>query len=472
MHVGSLEERIQHRLKKVVLDASKGKAKMNPQEESNYSSGDASCESEGNDVKVLRGKTQKLTNNDKRKRSTEKAVSDSPPMETPTKKINKHVGMEPRRLTKRLQLTCRHPPMKRSPKQKTPRSATLKKKKIPASMGALGKLKYVTDNLRDLADLNVDDLKKICKEEDVQYGGKKMQTILAITEKRTNEAYESDEIEEPENDEEDRGARDEKNIGEEVVEGDVFLRSLGGMRQMVFGLRRMDDVSMIVLDKKDPFPADMTGLEERIQHRLKKVVLDASKDKAKMDPQEESNYSSGDASCEYEGSDVEVLRGKTQKQTINEKRKRSTEKAVGDSPPMDTPTKKINKHAGMEPRRLTERLQLTCRHPPMKRSPKQKTPRSATLKKKKIPASMGALGKLKYVTGDLADFNVDDLKKICKEEDVQYGGKKMQTILAITEKRTKEAYESDEIEEPENDEEDRGARDEKNIGEEVVEGDV
>ncbi|GBG73109.1 hypothetical protein CBR_g12825 [Chara braunii] len=64
-----------------------------------------------------------------------------------------------------------------------------RRRKIPAAPGSVGKLKFVTDNLRQLGNMTVDELKSICLLEDVIYDGKKMQVILAITEKRTLMAY-------------------------------------------------------------------------------------------------------------------------------------------------------------------------------------------------------------------------------------------------------------------------------------------
>ncbi|GBG76749.1 hypothetical protein CBR_g22965 [Chara braunii] len=123
---------------------------------------------------------------EKRKRSAEKQVGDSPPMVTPANRTTKLGTLNP----KRLQLSCGCQAMKKTPKKKSPMQSSLKKKKkIPAGTGEMGKLRYVTDTLRELGSLNVDELKLVCRAEDVPYEGKKMETILAITEKRTQTAY-------------------------------------------------------------------------------------------------------------------------------------------------------------------------------------------------------------------------------------------------------------------------------------------
>ncbi|GBG75830.1 hypothetical protein CBR_g21075 [Chara braunii] len=100
------------------------------------------------------------------------------------------------------QADCRHRPLKRSPGGVPPVRASCSKKKISATIGPAGKLKYVADNLRDLGQRTVEKLKQICRDEDVLFsGGKKMDAIMAITEKRAQLAYGSD---------------DEDNVAEEL----------------------------------------------------------------------------------------------------------------------------------------------------------------------------------------------------------------------------------------------------------------
>ncbi|GBG87281.1 hypothetical protein CBR_g45340 [Chara braunii] len=204
LHVEGLEERLQHRLANVLKNAKKkGKAKVQESEDSNDSC--ASYDSDESEVEALSNKTEELTINEKRKRSEEKQIGDSPPMETPKKR---HAKQEPARMSERLQLSCRHPPMKISPKRKTPRRGTRAGRKIPTTIGSIEKLKYVTENVRDLADLTVDELKQICKTEDVQWEGKKMQSILAIADKRTQVAYGSHDEEDVEYIADDTGTKE------------------------------------------------------------------------------------------------------------------------------------------------------------------------------------------------------------------------------------------------------------------------
>ncbi|GBG73119.1 hypothetical protein CBR_g12836 [Chara braunii] len=167
--------------KRKEADFRKGKAPV-------YSSGSDDDKNPSNsDVEALSEQAEGLVISEKRKCSAERVVGDSPPMVTPAKHPTKRGQLDP----KRLVLSCRHPALKRSPTtRKTPVRSLMKKKKILATVGQMGKLRYVTDNLRELGDLNVDELKQICREEDVQFEEKKkMDTIFVIMEKRTHVAY-------------------------------------------------------------------------------------------------------------------------------------------------------------------------------------------------------------------------------------------------------------------------------------------
>ncbi|GBG67391.1 hypothetical protein CBR_g528 [Chara braunii] len=182
MHVGGASEELHQRLFGS-LSKSKGKNKLPV-----YSGSDDDEESDDDsDFEALSKKTGSLEINDKRKHSVERVISDSPPMVTLAKRPTKRGTLLPMRLA----LSCRHPPMKRSPDKKTLGGTIAKIKKIPATMGNPGKLRYVKENLRVLGGMNVDELKQICRDKDVRFEGnkKKMDTILAITEKRTHEAY-------------------------------------------------------------------------------------------------------------------------------------------------------------------------------------------------------------------------------------------------------------------------------------------
>ncbi|GBG87461.1 hypothetical protein CBR_g45519 [Chara braunii] len=190
-----VHDRLLHTMR---YEDTKGKAKL-----SEYASED-SYYSDDSEIEALSEHTTRLNINDKRKREPDLGVGDSPPVVTPVKRTTKRGVLDP----KKLLLNYRHPPLKKpSPKKKTlgTGSAT-RRRKIPASPGVLGKLRYVQENLRQLGGLNMEELRAICRSEEVAFEGKKMDILLAITEKRAYVAYDTDE---------ETGVR---NATEEVVE--------------------------------------------------------------------------------------------------------------------------------------------------------------------------------------------------------------------------------------------------------------
>ncbi|GBG91139.1 hypothetical protein CBR_g52020 [Chara braunii] len=210
----------------------------------------------------------------------------------------------------------------------------------------------------------------------------------------------------------------------------------------------------------------MGGIEnriDRVDRKVKRVVKETvrkGKGKAKMatpdhtiGSEEESEALGGSGD-----SDVDEISQKTGELTITgkqEKRKRSAEKNVGNSPPMMTPAKRTPRRT-IKPVKLAERLrqggERTSPGQSARKTPKRATPRSGN-QRKKISAKIGSVGKVKYMRENmllLADLTVDELKQISVDEGVQFGGKKVPTIVAITEKRPEKAYGSQEDEEQDN----------------------
>ncbi|GBG66119.1 hypothetical protein CBR_g55463 [Chara braunii] len=188
LHMGAMCEGVHDRIIQTMLsEGKKGKAKTT-EYNSDYSDGD----SDDSEVQALSEQTERLMISEKRKRGEEECGGDSPPIVTPTKRFTKRGVLDP----KKLLLSVRHQPLKKpSPKRMTPASLPpplSKRKKIPASPGLKGKLCYVQDNLRNLGSFNKDELKTICRVEDVAFEGKKMDIILAITEKQAHVAYGTD----------------------------------------------------------------------------------------------------------------------------------------------------------------------------------------------------------------------------------------------------------------------------------------
>ncbi|GBG86722.1 hypothetical protein CBR_g41786 [Chara braunii] len=206
-HVGGVCEELHHRLLNILPTSktSKGKKKVLVY----HSTSDEERNSDNSDVEALSEQAEGLAISEKRKRSAELVIGNSPPMETSAKRRTKRGKLDP----KRLVLSCRHPSMKKPPIKKTPVGSHMKKRKIPATVGDPGKLRFVIDNLRKLGGMNVDELKQMCREEDVQFEGKKqMDTILAIIEKRTQVAYAT-------NEEEEETIGDINKVAEELIKG-------------------------------------------------------------------------------------------------------------------------------------------------------------------------------------------------------------------------------------------------------------
>ncbi|GBG89573.1 hypothetical protein CBR_g49362 [Chara braunii] len=173
LHMGDIRDALRYGRDHENREQAKGKQKVET-----YSSDEEYQDSYESDFEALSSKTENLVITKKCKRSTEKPVGDSPPMESPAK----------RTADRWFQLGCRHSAMKKSPQHRTPAPRSTRRK-IPTAPGSVGKLKFITDNLQALANLNADELRHMCLAEDVQYEGKKMQAILAITEKRTQVVY-------------------------------------------------------------------------------------------------------------------------------------------------------------------------------------------------------------------------------------------------------------------------------------------
>ncbi|GBG59836.1 hypothetical protein CBR_g66639 [Chara braunii] len=186
MHMGGLREELMFLRERGGQQSTKtppkAKGKQKIEERSSDEESYGSYESE---IEALSNQTEQLGISKKRTRGEDMPLGDSPPMETPAKRTTK----------RRLHLSVTHPPMKRSPVGHTPRRCATTKEKIPAAPRSSGKLKFVTDNLRKLGKMNVEELKRLCAQEDVQLGAecRKMQILLTLTDKRTQMAYKEEE---------------------------------------------------------------------------------------------------------------------------------------------------------------------------------------------------------------------------------------------------------------------------------------
>ncbi|GBG66793.1 hypothetical protein CBR_g68779 [Chara braunii] len=166
-------------------------------------------ESEASDTSVtqeLSEHTAKLHISEKRKRGPEVVIEDNPPMEKPSKCTPKQGILKPVKLTARmtrvkarrptgtmqLRKTPGRPPMVRSPVKtpmsvrktpKTPKTVRvtppLMPPYTPVTRGALERLRYRNKMIDDLKALDVIELQKQCKSEEIPYNGK-IEAILDI----------------------------------------------------------------------------------------------------------------------------------------------------------------------------------------------------------------------------------------------------------------------------------------------------
>ncbi|GBG79248.1 hypothetical protein CBR_g29299 [Chara braunii] len=141
-------------------------------------------------------RAKELSIKEKRKRSPDKVIGNSPPMEMPPKRTPGKSCCKPVKLVADLQAVMTRKTTKkdkqgdesgRSPKRYTPKKGT-PRTKIAAKVDSAGKTQFVMDNMRQLADFHVDDLKRLCRHEEIDYGNKVL-AVINVAEKRAEEAY-------------------------------------------------------------------------------------------------------------------------------------------------------------------------------------------------------------------------------------------------------------------------------------------
>ncbi|GBG80693.1 hypothetical protein CBR_g31152 [Chara braunii] len=190
----------------------------------------------------------------------------------------------------------------------------------------------------------------------------------------------------------------------------------------------------------------IVGLTEEIQH-VRRISTRKVRGKQRALSPTSLNAS---ASSEGEASDVDEISARTGKLQISKKRKRSSEKPVGNNPPVMQQAKRTPRAAHVKPVRLAGKLQRSVKKSGKKKSGKKKTPARYTPRrgtpKTKIAVKIGTVGRAQYICENiwaLSEFGADELKDICRKEDVEYENKVLATIN-IVEKRAIEAYGKDE----------------------------
>ncbi|GBG82945.1 hypothetical protein CBR_g36472 [Chara braunii] len=134
--------------------------------------------------------TRRLCVSEKRKRGPEVPIEGSPPMELPSKRTPVRAVQGAggtRRLTRAR--TCKQ---KVATPKKTPPSI---RKKTPATIGVVGRLRFEKRVLNDLKNLDAVVLQNICKDESIPYN-RKFGVIFDIATYRTHVAYGTDNDEE------------------------------------------------------------------------------------------------------------------------------------------------------------------------------------------------------------------------------------------------------------------------------------
>ncbi|GBG88904.1 hypothetical protein CBR_g48516 [Chara braunii] len=151
----------------------KGKQRAtSPTQSSSGSQGSYTSGRTASEIEEISHKAKDLTINEKRKRSPDRLIGNSPPMEQPPKWTPRKTTVKPVKLANRLQAATakRTTKIKKqggegntSPIRYTPRRGT-PKTWISAKTGSAGKAKFVVENLRQLADFHTDDLKRLWDE--------------------------------------------------------------------------------------------------------------------------------------------------------------------------------------------------------------------------------------------------------------------------------------------------------------------
>ncbi|GBG79020.1 hypothetical protein CBR_g28733 [Chara braunii] len=208
---GGLRQQLTDEMLKALAASSidrKGKKKVaspSPSHSTSASSGSTSNE------KSTNRSTGKLTKTEKQKRSAEKAVGGSPPMMLSAERTPRTKGVKPVRLAANLQHTTHKTKGIKTPPRFTPRRGT-PRTKIAAATEAARRAQFICDNIRALADLGADELKDICRKEDVEYE-KKTIAAMNIAKKQAIVAYGSEEDETRSSDDETEGI--EQEVAEE-----------------------------------------------------------------------------------------------------------------------------------------------------------------------------------------------------------------------------------------------------------------
>ncbi|GBG61471.1 hypothetical protein CBR_g21815 [Chara braunii] len=183
---------------------------------------------------------------------------------------------------------------------------------------------------------------------------------------------------------------------------------------------------------------------ERVESMKKELDIKV----AMQGKQKQVCHGSSDSGSIANSSETEEINTKTRNLSISEKRKRAEEPVFEDNTPMKLPPKRT-------PLKMSGPGNLSARftHSRTRNQTKTPTPRKtpSSIRKKKIPASIGAVGRLKFKKQVLHESKCLDalvLHNMCKKVVIPYNGK-FEAIFDIAAHRTHVMYGTDEEDEVE-----------------------
>ncbi|GBG71898.1 hypothetical protein CBR_g10834 [Chara braunii] len=191
------------------------------------------------------------------------------------------------------------------------------------------------------------------------------------------------------------------------------------------------------------------GFQEKMQDQMRRNMKDFQSILKGKQRAASPSGSTGSYTSDRGVSEVEELSNKAERLVISEKRKRSPDGPVGDSPPVTLSPKRTPRKTGVKPVKLATKLQAATgtttkkftAHGETTRTPTRYTQRKGT-PTTKIAAKIRSATRAKFI-GDnmrvLAEYQAEDLKRMCKRDEVEYGNKVI-TVINIAEKRVEEAY--------------------------------
>ncbi|GBG92386.1 hypothetical protein CBR_g55293 [Chara braunii] len=188
-------------------------------------------------------------------------------------------------------------------------------------------------------------------------------------------------------------------------------------------------------------------LEDKFVHRIRQVATGLGKVPSSKGKEAKTEHVCSSGSSGSEASITQDLSARTADLVITDKRKRGPDKAVGNSPPMESLAKRTfgRKQATFTGRLTHARAKIVKSPGSAKRKNAVCTPLSACKKKMthlttgiETPHVKGSLARYKYrklMMHELKPLDASELQRMCREEGVPYDGK-VDAIFNIADHRT------------------------------------